>query len=550
MNPPLLNQLAALSTLCMQPCAQRKDVADACEVVRRAVAAEESYIIQSGDPHFTRLCSSEDPTQYEIKQKGYWLVWQRLASNPNISVALFDVRERLVEGGEAANAGSPGSHLASILPGDESNSEMLIVRGPWPNGISQEQLDFLVAARPMLAHLVSSLLDSQRQARHREQLGALADVSKAFSEAGDMESVLTSIATALAKASGFDWVMIRVYNDTLDATVDQAINVARHSQTETAALMQNGGLIGQAGKAQPVFGLHMAESGKPLLIPDVFSDNNPVPSERYRDLVPLMQAYYQRAHILSMAFFPIMFQHKMLGLVNFASATKHDLDDQEVAFLWALVSQAATTIKGLRLYHDLEQSKQALRAYAEQLEEASRVEHLLARTDALTGLPNRRCFEEALRVECARAQRYQQPLSLVMADVDYFKRVNDGYGHRAGDEGLKFVADIARSSCRTSDVVGRWGGDEFVFILPQTPLSEAQVFAERFRTALAASSFIQPKMDEALQLTISMGVAEANQQASVESELLVEQADRALYRAKDLGRNRVELANGSDRAAA
>ena len=538
----MLEKLGKLSRICTTPRPGVGEVERACEVVRTALAAEEAYIIRAGDPHFICLGCEDDPTTYEIKQKGYWLIWRELAAKAEVPAGIFDVVDRLVHPGQPVAPGKQATHLASILPGDESNSELLIVSGPWPDGLTQEQAEFVVAARPMLAYLVSNVLDGERQARQREQLSALADVSKAFNEAREMDKVLTSVATALAEASGFDWVTITTLNDTLDEVVDRAMNLARHSGTETAGIVREGGLRQMVGNRRPAMMQELIKTGKPLLIPDVLG---PI-----FESMPELQAYFERAHILSVAMFPIVFQQQTLGTITFASSTKRTFKPAEVDFLSALVSQAATTIKGLRLYHDLEQSKEELRQYAEKLEETGRVEHLLARTDALTGLPNRRYLEEAMEAECARAGRYDQPVCVAMADLDYFKQINDGYGHQTGDDALKFVAGLARRACRTADLVSRWGGDEFVFILPSTTMENAKHFAERFRQALAGAAFTHPKLKKPASMTISLGVAQAGPDTFANASLLLERADKALYAAKAAGRDRTMLADGKTAHAA
>lgn len=545
--------LARLSCICTTPNPGVDTVQSACQAVGAALGAEEAYVIRAGDPHFVRLCCDDDPTSYEIKQKGYWLIWRELATNPRVPAGIFDVIDRLVQPGSRAAPGRRGTHVASILPGDESNSELLIVRGPWPNGLTSEQVAFVVAARPMLAHLVGNVLDSECQARQREQLSALADVSKAFSEAREMDKVLTSAATAMAKASGSDWVGIYLYNDALDTVIDAATNLARHYETDTAAMVRDGRLTAVVGQHRPENLRAWAIKGTPGLVSDVFG---PALEDVERELgmqpenLPLLRAWFERAHILSMAVFPLMFQNQFRGRVMFCSSTKRAFDPAEVDFLAALASQAATTIEGLRLYRDLEQSKEELSQYVEKLEETSRVEHFLARTDALTGLPNRRHIEESLETECARAGRYDRPVSIAMADLDHLKEINDDYGHHTGDEALKFTASVGRQACRTADFVGRLGGDEFVFILPSTALENAKEFAERFRQRLAAMDFTHPKQEEPIRMTVSLGVAQATPDTFSNARVLLERADKAMYEAKAAGGNRTVAAVGDSARAA
>ncbi len=163
----------------------------------------------------------------------------------------------------------------------------------------------------------------------------------------------------------------------------------------------------------------------------------------------------------------------------------------------------------------------------------------MALTDGLTGIPNHRAFQEFLRQRFAEAQRYCQSLSLILLDVDHFKRFNDTYGHLAGDEVLKRVAQVLIQTVRQSDLVARYGGEEFAVILPCTDLTSAICAAERLRQALAEADWEQEP------ISASFGVASYQPWMAGPQEL-IEAADQALYRAKAGGRNRVCAANPSE----
>lgn len=163
----------------------------------------------------------------------------------------------------------------------------------------------------------------------------------------------------------------------------------------------------------------------------------------------------------------------------------------------------------------------------------------LASTDALTGMANRRSFFERSRELLAAARRRRSPVALLATDIDFFKKINDTYGHAAGDDALKIFADVCRSTFRPLDLVGRLGGEEFAVLLPDTTLSGAQRVAERLREAVAAATVTTGP--HSFGMTVSIGVCETPPgQESVESTLAA--ADAALYRAKQTGRNRVERA--------
>lgn len=165
-----------------------------------------------------------------------------------------------------------------------------------------------------------------------------------------------------------------------------------------------------------------------------------------------------------------------------------------------------------------------------------------AQTDMLTGMFNRRGFQKRAEVELARAGRYGTPLSVLVGDIDHFKRVNDTHGHAIGDAALRHVTALWQGALRDSDVSGRMGGEEFAALLPHTATAAAHVVAERIRGDVAISS-IPLEDGETLHLTVSIGIATAAPGEGLAS--LLARADAALYAAKRGGRNRVVLADGS-----
>jgi two-component system cell cycle response regulator len=167
--------------------------------------------------------------------------------------------------------------------------------------------------------------------------------------------------------------------------------------------------------------------------------------------------------------------------------------------------------------------------------------HLLSITDALTATYNRRHLMERLPQELERARRYGRPISVVLCDVDYFKKVNDAHGHQAGDEVLKDFAKLLKEATRKDiDWVTRYGGEEFLVVLPETPMAAGMAFAEKARMAIAAYPF---KINKgSLNVTSSFGVAGYDSALSLKGsdiDHLVACADLCLYRSKEMGRNRV-----------
>lgn len=164
-------------------------------------------------------------------------------------------------------------------------------------------------------------------------------------------------------------------------------------------------------------------------------------------------------------------------------------------------------------------------------------------TDALTGLYNRRYFDQCLETESKRAMRDKLPLSLIMLDADHFKQFNDHYGHQAGDNCLQLVAKALQSSVqRGTDIAARYGGEEFAAILSNTDNEGAMVLAERIRQAVVALNIPHEQSSVAPHVTISLGVATSIPTKPLPAEVLLKAADQALYCAKDEGRDRIASA--------
>lgn len=187
----------------------------------------------------------------------------------------------------------------------------------------------------------------------------------------------------------------------------------------------------------------------------------------------------------------------------------------------------------LQAKHELLEANQLLEQRV--LDRTKELQHL-ARTDSLTSVLNRGGLMDRLTIEVDRAVRYQHKLSLLMVDLDHFKHVNDQYGHLYGDTVLIEVATILSDACRSTDVLGRYGGEEFLLLLPETDLEDAKRLAERIRLDIEQHHFCK-KDGFKISLTCSIGVTEFELDQNQES--LLQSVDRMLYSAKDSGRNRV-----------
>lgn len=217
--------------------------------------------------------------------------------------------------------------------------------------------------------------------------------------------------------------------------------------------------------------------------------------------------------------------------------------------------EKATSLESLKaiereLLGNIDRLHQANSAYRKQLAEAN--EQIAAQqqqleklqvdvgTDFLTGLPNRRALESRLRENVDRSNRYGSTFSLVIIDVDHFKKVNDEHGHMAGDRTLKALADLLSGHMRGSDVLARYGGEEFVLILPETAGEQAERMAERIRRHVENATF--KYSGTTIQVTVSIGVGEVRRPKDT-AEGVFERVDAALYKAKQNGRNSVVRAD-------
>ena len=220
--------------------------------------------------------------------------------------------------------------------------------------------------------------------------------------------------------------------------------------------------------------------------------------------------------------FPLISEGKLLGSIV-TKSTDNILSAKEISYLEQLTNQTATTISRANIYAEI-------------------LKH--ATLDALTGFNNRRQLEERIKQEVSSAKRQKRNLCAIMTDVDFFKSANDTYGHAVGDLVLKTIARVIKMQLRDYDIAGRYGGEEFSIILPYTKLPEAQMVAERLRKAVEKTKIDISKVnsdvtEKNIGVTISLGVAEYS--PDDDENTLLQKADKALYKAKENGRNRVEI---------
>jgi diguanylate cyclase (GGDEF)-like protein len=266
---------------------------------------------------------------------------------------------------------------------------------------------------------------------------------------------------------------------------------------------------------------HSLSIGRSVLVRDVATD------PLYADVRSQWAQDNIQVATRSAAAVPFSMRDQQVG-VFFLRTTGEDppLTDADAQFAETVIRNAVAAIEKA---YDLQSA----------VSDRNRLE-ALARTDPLTGCLNRRALSEALDTELDRARRYDLAISLLLADIDRFKEINDTRGHVTGDSVLRQIGEILRREARSVDIVARYGGEEFVVVMPETGLQGAANFAERLRKRIEGHDFADPGMDP-LSLTISIGLAtypEPDDRIK-SADSFVDRADQALYRAKNEGRNLV-----------
>ncbi|MCK4464044.1 MAG: diguanylate cyclase [Candidatus Omnitrophica bacterium] len=253
----------------------------------------------------------------------------------------------------------------------------------------------------------------------------------------------------------------------------------------------------------------VAQQGEPLLVKNIEKD------KRFKRK---NSSKYKSKSFLSL---PLKIKGKVTGVINIADKIPTPtgvFTEDDLKVLSVIIHQAAVAIENAKLYKDVTN---------------------LAITDSVTGLFNHRYFQERLTQEVNRIQRYGGTLSLAILDVDLFKKYNDTYGHLYGDRALRDIADILRNSIRKVDVAARYGGDEFVVILPETDMQGAEIVAKKIRQRVEEFPFAKKEDKPPVRLTISIGIAAYRK--DLEKKQFIDIADKALYQAKKQGKSRIYL---------
>jgi len=337
---------------------------------------------------------------------------------------------------------------------------------------------------------------------HVGEMELLLEVANAVSSTLDLPEQLQMLGRQVCARFGVSEFSVMLVDEATHQLVIEAVAGAAPRNARGSRLHLGEGVAGEA-----------AARGQTIYVPDVARDPR------------CSQGAAPAGSFLSV---PLRSKRGILGAMNFNRPRADGFNVQEIRLAEAIAAQASLAIANARLY------QQTLE---------------LSFTDALTGVPNRRQLFLRLENELSRSLRFADPLSLLMIDLDLFKRINDAHGHTVGDGVLRGVALALRRNIRKIDIVARYGGEEFCVVLPRVAKPEAMEVAEKLRHAVAAATLPGPEGQPPLSVTISVGVATLGEDAQ-DIAGLIEKADSALYEAKRLGRDRVAVAAPLQRASA
>jgi two-component system, cell cycle response regulator len=352
--------------------------------------------------------------------------------------------------------------------------------------------------------------------KQSEQAEALSAIANALSAASLNAEAIYAIITAQAASLIGDACFLTLVSSDLGQLMIAAFH---HSDPNKLQQMRE---ILSSGSIPLREGMYsqVVRTGKPLVIP-TFHQNDFIHIHE-----PGYQEYLDQFGAASMIITPIHAEGRVigtLGAIRDVPALPYALED--LSLLKYLANQTSLPILNAQLH-----------------EQIKRQAHL----DPLTGIPNRRHFFETAEVEFQRSQRYRHNLAVIMLDIDFFKNINDTFGHEVGDQMLTKVAETCRSRIRTTDLVGRYGGDEFLILLPETDIAGAKGIAESIQTTIENQT--SPVEDNLVRITVSLGIA-MKSESTLDLVQLLRFADEAMYAAKQAGRNQIIIYGETSQSA-
>ncbi|MGE5507987.1 MAG: diguanylate cyclase, partial [Chitinophagales bacterium] len=376
-----------------------------------------------------------------------------------------------------------------------------LCRTVWERGLSERRKEYQALAEEHLeAHerfeAATTRLREKNEALERKyaETSALCDAVGAIGASTQPAEICEMIVDTALKLVPCDSCVLAVAGEPDEAWPVVAVRGGFSAWRKGDRVRWNEGILGW-----------VAKQGQPTLVPEVGKDA--------RFVATKAEAWFR-----SLLVVPLMIEGRVAAVVGLGRADEPDLQTDDLWRMTRLASQAAIALDRAYLHQELAR---------------------LATTDGLTGLYNRRYFEQALHREVQRAKRYGTKLSLLLFDVDHFKHFNDHNGHPMGDKLLREVAAVIRGAVRQVDVAARYGGEEFVVILPETDLAAALNVAERIRRGVGALQVEGAATQPLGRLSLAGGAAAFPAPARTAEEL-VQLADAALYEAKHGGRDRCQ----------
>jgi diguanylate cyclase (GGDEF)-like protein len=343
---------------------------------------------------------------------------------------------------------------------------------------------------------LSRIQDREALERRAKELSTLRDLGAAVQETREGEGVFERVLDSIAEVAAYENCTIFVLDrETGELSVRATRGEVVNPIDDVAFAMGRG------------VSAWVAHERRPIVVADLRSDPR---------LRPLLS---EGTEARSFASIPLLSGRRIVGVINISHSKPNRFSQRELDILGIIASQAAATIEKSLAYENLE---------------------LLAITDPLTRAYNRRYLELRLDEELARAKRYGVPLSLIMLDIDRFKRVNDEFGHSVGDDALRELVAVVSQIVRETEIVSRYGGEEFVIVFPQTSGEDCASVGERARRTVEGHLFCEESTPDGIRLTVSAGVATYPADAA-DAKALIDAADRALYDAKRAGRNKVAI---------
>ena len=341
-------------------------------------------------------------------------------------------------------------------------------------------------------------------AERMKELSAVQDVSRQFLSCLEPDNLFRSILEEARRLTGAQRGSLMVAGEGNRELLIRAVTGLNERVVQKLRIQPGEGVAGR------VF-----NTGEPILVQNIEKD-------------PRFQRK-NRPHYASKSFLslPIVMDGRVIGVLNLSDKLSGEIfEAEDLRLLQNLAAQVTIAVERSSYYVQTRELRK------------------ISITDPLTGLLNRRYFQERLTEEVDRATRHGHALSLIMIDIDHFKAYNDANGHPAGDKALVMVGRSLRASIRAIDVVSRFGGEEFSVILPETRKQEAREIGERVRREIEGLYFAGEETLPGKRLTISLGVAGFPEDAS-DLRTLIQRADRALYEAKNRGRNRIVICGAS-----